>query len=187
MPELNSHAFETAIAAGMKLHASKRLNTMSNDEAMKALATEILQTYMGIAVNGALTSARECAAWVNKVLFLDLAEHQELLLADIFAKTIVADRAQREAVVAVTATCKGGLQVGDAHKCFICGLAFKTDDICATDITEGTVHAACMDGSPVVDLHTGEPMDGPAVTFLYGKDDNNPSGTSPIRQRGESE
>lgn len=111
MHELNSHAFETAIAAGMKLHASKRLNTMTNDEAMKALATEVLQTYMGIAVDGALTSARECAAWVNKALFLDLAEHQELLLADIIAKALVADRTRRATVVAENATCKSGLQV----------------------------------------------------------------------------
>lgn len=112
MPELNSHAFETAIAAGMKLHASKRLNTMTNDEATKALATEVLQTYMGIAVNGALASARECAAWINKALFLDLAEQQELLLADTIAKALVADRAQRQSLIAENATCSGGLQVG---------------------------------------------------------------------------
>lgn len=112
MPELNSHAFETAVAAGMKLHASKRLNTMTNDEAVKALATEVLQTYIGIAVNGALTPARECAAWINKALFLDLTEHQGLLLADIVAKALVADRAQRQSLVAEDATCNGSLQVG---------------------------------------------------------------------------
>jgi hypothetical protein len=112
MADINSRAFQAAIAAGTKLYASKRLNTMTNDEATKALATEMLQTYIGIAIDGALTSARECAAWVNKALFLDLAEHQELLLADIIAKALVADRTQRPADVAQNATCKGGLQVG---------------------------------------------------------------------------
>jgi hypothetical protein len=91
MAEMNSHAFETAVAAGMKLHASKRLNTMTNDDD--------------------LTSARECAAWANKALFLDLTEHQELLLADIIGKTLVADRARHQAVVAENATCKGCLHV----------------------------------------------------------------------------
>ncbi|GLR54986.1 hypothetical protein KYK30_32715 [Shinella yambaruensis] len=113
MADLNSRAFQATIAAGTKLYASKRLNTMTNDEAMKALATEILQTYVAIAVEGALTSARECAAWVNKALFLDLTQQQELLLADVIGKALVADRARHQAVAAENATCKGGLQVGN--------------------------------------------------------------------------
>jgi len=44
--------------------------------------------------------------------------------------------------------------------CPICAVPFKPDDICASDITEGTCHAACLEGSPVVDLDTGEEIPG---------------------------
>lgn len=56
--------------------------------------------------------------------------------------------------------------------CPICDVPFKADDLCATDITEGTCHAACLEGSPVVSLETGEPRDGPASTYRYGSHDN---------------
>ncbi|MDP9837562.1 hypothetical protein J2T09_002314 [Neorhizobium huautlense] len=46
----------------------------------------------------------------------------------------------------------------DTHTCPICAEPFKPDDICATDITEGPCHAACLEGSPVVDLDTGEEL-----------------------------
>lgn len=55
----------------------------------------------------------------------------------------------------------------EPHSCFICNEVFKADDLCATDIEEGTCHAACLEGSPVVDLTTGEPSDGPVTTFRY--------------------
>lgn len=53
--------------------------------------------------------------------------------------------------------------------CPICDKPFKADDTCATDITEGTCHAACLEGSPVVDLETGEPTDQPVGTFPYSQ------------------
>lgn len=56
------------------------------------------------------------------------------------------------------------------HCCPICDVPFKPDDICATDIEEGTCHAECLAGSPVVDLDTGEPSGGPICTFLYSDD-----------------
>ncbi|UYZ06182.1 hypothetical protein CFBP5507_07885 [Agrobacterium salinitolerans] len=51
--------------------------------------------------------------------------------------------------------------------CPICDVPFKADDVCASDIEEGTCHAECLAGSPVVDLNTGEPKSGPVDTFLY--------------------
>ncbi|HAU78085.1 MAG TPA: hypothetical protein DCW88_21990 [Agrobacterium sp.] len=55
----------------------------------------------------------------------------------------------------------------EVHCCPICDVPFKADDVCATDIEEGTCHAECLAGSPVVDLNTGEPKTGPVDTFLY--------------------
>lgn len=56
----------------------------------------------------------------------------------------------------------------DTYQCPICTVAINDDDICATDVEMGTCHAACLEGSPVVDLETGEPTDGKAGTFRYG-------------------
>lgn len=53
------------------------------------------------------------------------------------------------------------------ERCPICNVPFQPDDLCATDITEGMCHAACLEGSPVVDLGTGEPAEGPASTYRY--------------------
>lgn len=52
-------------------------------------------------------------------------------------------------------------------KCPICAEPFKADDLCATDIELGTCHAGCLEGSPIVDLDTGEPSDGPLTLFQY--------------------
>ena len=57
---------------------------------------------------------------------------------------------------------------GTDDACPICAEPFKRDDLCATDIEMGTCHAACLDGSPVVNLETGEPFDGPIDTYRYG-------------------
>lgn len=54
--------------------------------------------------------------------------------------------------------------------CPVCAAPFKPDDLCATDIELGICHAACLEGSPTVDLETGEPTDGPISTYLYGPD-----------------
>jgi hypothetical protein len=55
----------------------------------------------------------------------------------------------------------------DGPRCPICGERFVAGVMCATDITEGTCHAECLEGSPVVDLDTGEPSDGPIDTFPW--------------------
>lgn len=44
------------------------------------------------------------------------------------------------------------------HNCPICAEPFQPDDNCATDIELGTCHFDCLDGSPVVDLETGEEL-----------------------------
>ncbi len=51
--------------------------------------------------------------------------------------------------------------------CPVCATAFEADDLCASDIDMGTCHAACLEGAPVVNLSTGEPHDGPVVTYRY--------------------
>ena len=58
----------------------------------------------------------------------------------------------------------------DAHACPVCLVPFVASDICATDIELGTCHAACLEGSPTVNLDTGEPIDGPIPTFPYSED-----------------
>lgn len=59
----------------------------------------------------------------------------------------------------------------DEESCPICAQPFKPDDLCASDIELGICHAECLDGSPVVDLDTGEPTDGEADKFRYGDTD----------------
>ena len=58
----------------------------------------------------------------------------------------------------------------DIHRCPICAVPFKPEDVCADDITEGTCHAACLEGSPVVDLETGDEIPcGKIDTYLYSE------------------
>lgn len=61
------------------------------------------------------------------------------------------------------------VDAGDDNEptCFICASGFEPSDLCATDIEEGTCHAECLEGSPVVSLTTGQPADGPMHTFVY--------------------
>lgn len=51
--------------------------------------------------------------------------------------------------------------------CPICLGALKADDDCSIDITEGICHAKCLEGSPTVDLDTGEEVEGPIPIFKY--------------------
>lgn len=55
----------------------------------------------------------------------------------------------------------------DEHVCPICLEQFKSDDMCASDIELGTCHTECLEGSPTVDLESGEPVDGPIPTYRY--------------------
>lgn len=53
----------------------------------------------------------------------------------------------------------------DPYICPVCDDPIESGDLCATDIDMGTCHADCLKGSPVVDLETGEPLDGEPDTF----------------------
>lgn len=64
----------------------------------------------------------------------------------------------------------------DLAACPICLAPFTPDDICASDIELSTCHAACLEGSPTVDLATGEPRSGPIPTFRYGDDQRSATG-----------
>ena len=56
----------------------------------------------------------------------------------------------------------------DDYRCPICAEPLKASDICASDITEGTCHAECLAGSPVVDLDTGDEIPGCKIdTYPY--------------------
>ncbi|MBB2973983.1 hypothetical protein [Mesorhizobium sp. RMAD-H1] len=55
----------------------------------------------------------------------------------------------------------------EIESCPICDVPFTAGDLCATDIEMGMCHAACLEGSPVVDLENGEPSDGPISTYPY--------------------
>ncbi|MGV1867172.1 MULTISPECIES: hypothetical protein [unclassified Rhizobium] len=60
------------------------------------------------------------------------------------------------------------MENSEIHRCPICLEPFKPDDFCATDITEGTCHAGCLEGSPVVDLNTGDELPaGKIGTYPY--------------------
>jgi hypothetical protein len=57
----------------------------------------------------------------------------------------------------------------EVHCCPICAVPFQPGDICADDIELGTCHAACLEGSPVVDLETGHELSGGQMdTYPYG-------------------
>jgi hypothetical protein len=65
---------------------------------------------------------------------------------------------------------QSNLETDDTDKCPICANPFKPDDVCATDIEMGTCHAACLEGSPVVDLDTGDELpDGKVETYPYSE------------------
>lgn len=55
--------------------------------------------------------------------------------------------------------------------CPVCAEPLTPSDLCLSDIDLGICHAACLEGSPVVNLETGEPLpaDAPAPTpYRYG-------------------
>jgi hypothetical protein len=63
----------------------------------------------------------------------------------------------------------------DVDTCPICADLLLSDDICATDIELGICHASCLEGSPVVDLNTGGPIeDGKLDTYRYSDLDRHP-------------
>ncbi|MUO96624.1 DUF550 domain-containing protein [Agrobacterium vitis] len=53
------------------------------------------------------------------------------------------------------------------EKCPICASVFRDDDVCASEITMGPCHAACLDGSPIVDLETGDETGGKLTTYKW--------------------
>ena len=57
--------------------------------------------------------------------------------------------------------------MSNEHDCPICAKPLKAGDECAIDIELGICHARCLQGSPTVDLNTGEPVAGPIPTFRY--------------------
>lgn len=46
----------------------------------------------------------------------------------------------------------------DTYECSICAKSINEGDLCLDDIDMGACHAECLEGSPVVDRDTGEPL-----------------------------
>lgn len=66
----------------------------------------------------------------------------------------------------------------ESFLCPICAVAFKPDDMCLTDINEGTCHATCLEGAPMVDLDTGAALPPDAPPPKPYRFDPLPSGAS---------
>ncbi len=66
----------------------------------------------------------------------------------------------------------------EIERCPVCDEPFKAGDIYASDIELMTCHAACLEGAPVVDMDTGEPVEGPIDTFTFEPDGD----ANPIRE-----
>jgi len=69
-------------------------------------------------------------------------------------------------------------------RCDICAKPLNPDDNCATDIELGICHAECLEGSPVVNLDTGEPLpDGELHTYRFGDLDPAPPAVEAVEGR----
>ncbi|WP_143523686.1 hypothetical protein [Pararhizobium arenae] len=69
--------------------------------------------------------------------------------------------------------------------CPVCLEVLEADDLCATDIEMGICHAECLEGSPVVDIDTGEVLpDGELDTYRFG--DLNAPAPRPAKLDGTS-
>jgi len=55
----------------------------------------------------------------------------------------------------------------EKETCPICEDDFEPGDICATDIELGCCHSTYLEGSPTVDLDTGEATGLPIVSYRY--------------------
>jgi hypothetical protein len=58
----------------------------------------------------------------------------------------------------------------DLLNCPICDKPLRPDDLCASDIEMGACHAKCLEGSPVVDLDTGEETPGAKVDTFRARE-----------------
>lgn len=93
--------------------------------------------------------------------------HQPLVEAAKAAFVAAGARQAEEAIAALTSE-----EIAECPACFV---DFQPDDICAIDVDLGICHAACLAGSPVVDLDTGAdlPEGAKVLTFRYGDDVRN--------------
>jgi hypothetical protein len=58
----------------------------------------------------------------------------------------------------------------EVDTCPVCDEAFKAGEVCAYDLDLGMCHDECLDGAPIVNLETGEPVPGGEVfKFRYGE------------------
>lgn len=53
----------------------------------------------------------------------------------------------------------------EPYACPVCDVAFEAADLCAIDVDLGACHAECLEGAPIVNLDSGEPMPPDTVVF----------------------
>lgn len=61
----------------------------------------------------------------------------------------------------------------EAIQCDICRGFFWKEDLCVGDVDLGTTHLACNNSGPVVDLGTGDPIEGAVIedcSYKFGED-----------------
>ncbi|MBB4146052.1 hypothetical protein GGQ72_004621, partial [Rhizobium rhizoryzae] len=59
--------------------------------------------------------------------------------------------------------------------CPVCEKPLNPDDLCASDIEIGLCHASCLEGSPVVDLDTGNEIPDARMATFYHIEVTDPS------------
>lgn len=139
-------------------------------------AREKIRDVMVVSLSGGRTAVKDAidmceryAEFIRRIPSANLEEHPYL--------------PELEDVIEALAALAVGIREG-ADACPVCAVTFKPDDMCQTDIEMGTCHAACLEGSPLVDLETGEPLpEGSEWPAPYRYDSLIP--TPPSRGEGE--
>lgn len=153
-------------------------------------AGELATIIFRCTIQGLDSSDPGTGKWNRKALFDEIAD---VLAATQWLREIVGDGLDEARVARKLAGFRLWRQMleddarqakadDDTYECPICAVPITDDDMCATDIEMGTCHAACLEGSPVVDLETGEPVEGKAGTFRYG--DAAPGSVTEARNNG---
>lgn len=89
-----------------------------------------------------------------------------------FARQLLAEAEIQERIVRYTAAeIDAMVSRDDDEDCPVCGDPLEAGDVCSIGVELGTCHAECLEGVPIVDLETREPIEGPADTFIYCGDE----------------
>lgn len=120
-------------------------------EHCRSTARAAIRSYLATA----RTSEAEPVAWMPKVAIdvFQKCEADERLASKAWSY-----KATSDAVALYLKPLPTPASDDQVEACPVCAVAFKPDDMCLTDIEMGTCHAACLEGAPMVDLETGDPL-----------------------------